>query len=176
MGEKKEFGNKSVTRACLRSLCYTNSVPKIQPFWKWLGKQAEVQRRSYIEPGVNFLLGFLIKSCGEMYYLYIFLEGVKGITHFLISNVDSGEPYQWRNCTLTATAVKDDVVVCLPFTEDAWEKPEDPNIILSNVWHYSLGLWVCILQFIKFLYMACVKTHMIYKHALFYFRSLVHFW
>lgn len=69
-----------------------------------------------------------------MCYFYIFLEGVKGIMHFLTSNADSGEPYQWRrSCTVTATDVKDYVVVCLPFTEDDWEKPEDSNIILSNV-------------------------------------------
>lgn len=88
------------------------------------------------EPGVTFLLGFLIKSCGEMCYFY-------GITHFLTSNVDSGEPYQGRNCAFTATEVKDYAVVCLPFTED-------PNVILSNVWHYSAALWGCICSLINF--------------------------
>lgn len=159
----------------MRNLHYTNSVPKIQPFWKWLGKQAQVQRSSCTEPRVNFLLGFLIKTCGELYYSYVFLEWVKGAGHILTGNVGSGEPYQWRNWTLTSSRVKDCVVFCPRCTEDIKEKPEHPSILFCPMLGFIHLVMGCNLQFCKFLCMACVKTHIKYKHGLFYFIILVCF-
>lgn len=137
-------------RACLRSLHYTNTVPEIQPFWKWLGKQAEVQRRSCTEPRVNFLLGFLIKSCGELYYLDVFLEWVKGTGHIWSGKVVSGESYQWRNWTLTASDVKDCCILstlCWGWLRETWIPK---RFILSNACLCSLGLWAVICSFVNF--------------------------
>lgn len=76
------------------------------------------------EPRVTFLLGFPSKRCAEMCYFYGFLGGVKGITRFLTSSVDSGEPYQGQNCAFTAQVLRTMLAfVCLLLKTQTWFCP-----------------------------------------------------
>lgn len=155
--EKNRVWEQVCIRVCLRSLHYTSAVPKIQPFWKLLGKQAEVQRRSCSEPRVNFLLGFLIKSCGELYYLQVCLEWVKGAGYILTGVVDSEETVSEETGHSQHQILRTVFVhIVLRMTER--------NLNTQTFYFVqclALFTWVmsCNLQVNKFLCMACVKTH-----------------